>query len=172
LFSHLTYLVLQHYLAKEESWKTMHCCIVHTTVQLLQHSQLPFSWTMPSNSSKLNALITRCRESYSSVSMSRKSKSLKKSSNNWLNSGNALIEHLSENAIFLFPVMQGSAEAQVTWGGTVKHLLIAYIIGNISAKKYQNPFTRVKLMASQVWRFLRHGVCDTEFHVSQLHHNW
>jgi len=46
--------------------------------------------------------------------MSRKSKSLKKSSNNWLNSGNALIEHFSENAIFLFPVMQGSAEAQVT----------------------------------------------------------
>jgi len=37
--------------------------------------------------------------------------------------------------------------------------LIAYFIGNISAKKYQNPFMRVKVIASQRWDvFLRHGV--------------
>jgi len=35
-----------------------------------------------------------------------------------------------------FPVLQGSAEAQFIWGGIVKRLLIAYLIGNISAKKY------------------------------------
>jgi len=31
LFSHLTYLVLQHYLAKEETQKTAHWCFVHAT---------------------------------------------------------------------------------------------------------------------------------------------
>jgi len=34
-----------------------------------------------------------------------------------------------------FPILPGSAEAQVIRGGTVKRLLIAYFIGNISAKK-------------------------------------
>jgi len=34
-----------------------------------------------------------------------------------------------------FHVLSGSAEAQVTWGGTVKRLFIAYFIRNISAKK-------------------------------------
>jgi len=53
----------------------------------------------------LNALITstRSKESYSSVSMTRESKRLKKSRSDQLNSGNALIQHLSEkNAIFVF----------------------------------------------------------------------
>jgi len=48
-----------------------------------------------------------------------------------------------------FPVLPGSAETQGIWRGTVKCLLIAYFIGNISAKKYQNPFTCVKVIASQ-----------------------
>jgi len=33
-----------------------------------------------------------------------------------------------------FPVLPGSAEAQVIWGGIVKRVLIAYYIGNISVK--------------------------------------
>ena len=45
-----------------------------------------------------------------------------------------LMQHLSENVIFVFLVLPGSAEAQVTWGGILKHLLIAYFIDNISAK--------------------------------------
>ena len=46
---------------------------------------------------------------------------------------------LSENVIFLrFAVLPGSAETQVIWGGILKCLLIAYFIGNISAKKNQN----------------------------------
>jgi len=58
-----------------------------------------------------------------------------------------------------FAVLPRSAEAQVTCGGIVKHLLIAYFIGNISAKKYQNPFMCVKVIASQRWDvFLRHCV--------------
>jgi len=48
-------------------------------------------------------------------------------------------------------VLPGSAEAQVIWGGVIKRLLIAYFIGNISAKKYQNPFMCIKVIASQRW---------------------
>jgi len=44
-----------------------------------------------------------------------------------------------------------SAEAQIISGGILKRRLIAYFIGNISAKKYQNPFMSVKVIASQRW---------------------
>jgi len=64
------------------------------------------------NNPKLNALITRFRESYSSMRMSRESKRLKESSTDWLNSGNALIQRV-KNAIFVFTVLPGSTEAQV-----------------------------------------------------------
>jgi len=50
-----------------------------------------------------------------------------------------------------FPVLPGSAEAQIILGGTVKSLLIAYFIGNISAKKFQNAFMYVKVTANQSW---------------------
>jgi len=59
------------------------------------------------NSPELNALVTRFRESYSSMSMSRESERLKKSRSDWLNSGNALIQHLSEKMRFsCFPICQ------------------------------------------------------------------
>ena len=50
-----------------------------------------------------------------------------------------------------FRVLPGSAEAQVIWGGILKHLLIAYFIGNISAKKYYNLFVWVKVITSHRW---------------------
>jgi len=56
-----------------------------------------------------------------------------------------------KNAIFVFPRCPGSAEAQVIGGGTVKGLLIAYFIGNISAKKYQNAFMYVEVIVNQRW---------------------
>jgi len=60
-----------------------------------------------------------------------------------------------------FPVLPGSAEAHITCGGTVKCFLIAYFIGNISAKKCQNVFTYVKVIANQMWDvFLRHSVYE------------
>ena len=99
--------------------------------------------------------ITRFGESYSSLNMCLESKRLKKLT--WLNSGNALIQWV-KNSVFVFPVLPGSAEAQVIWGSIAKCLLIAYFIDSISAKKYQNPFTCVKVIASQRWDFLRHGV--------------
>ena len=58
--------------------------------------------------------------------------------------------HRVKNAISVFPVLPGYAEAQIIWGDTVKRLLIAYFIGNISAKKYENPFICVKVIASQL----------------------
>ena len=95
---------------------TAHCCSAIDFL-LLNHAL---------NSPELSALITTFRESYSSMSMSRESQRLKSSrSCMWLNSRNALVQHLSENAIFVFPVLPGSAEAQVIWAGTVKCLLIA-----------------------------------------------
>jgi len=55
------------------------------------------------NSPELKARFrTRFRESYSSMSVSRELTRLKKSSSDWLISGNALIQRLSENAIFVF----------------------------------------------------------------------
>jgi len=100
----------------------------------------------------LNALTTRFRESYSSISMSRESKRLKKSRSNWLNSINALIQQLSEKMRFsCFPVLPGSAEPHVIWGGIVKCFMIAYFMGNISAKKYRTVFMYVKVIAKQRW---------------------
>jgi len=49
-----------------------------------------------------------------------------------------------------FPVLPGNAEARVIWGGVVV-FLIAYFMDNISAKKYQNVFTYVKVIANQRW---------------------
>jgi len=81
-----------------------------------------------------------------------------------LNSGNALIQHLSEKMRFSrFPVLPGSA--QVISGGTVKRLLIAYFIGNISVKKYQNAFTYVKVY--QRWDVF----FETQCSVQHLYHN-
>jgi len=51
---------------------------------------------------------------------------LNKSSSDWLIAGTALIQPV-KNAIFVFCVLPGSAEAQVTWGSIVKRLLIAYV---------------------------------------------
>jgi len=77
----------------------MHCAC--NTVQLLRRFRLTyFLLNHAPNSPELNASITRFRESYTSVSMSRESKRLKKSSSNWLNSGNALTQHLSEKCNF------------------------------------------------------------------------
>ena len=78
-------------------------------------------------------------------------KKLKKSGSS-LNSHNALIQHLSEKCNFRVSGFPGSAEAQIIWGGIVKRRLIAYFIGSMSAKKYQNPFSHcVKVIGSQRW---------------------
>ena len=83
-----------------------------------------------------------------------------------LDSCNALIQHLSEKMRFsCFPVLPGSAQAQAIWGGRpiVKHLLIAYFIGEtFLPKKFQNPFIRVNVTASERWDvFETHCSCES-----------
>ena len=57
------------------------------------------------------------------------------------------------------PFLSGSAEAQVIWDGTVKRLLIAYFIGNISAKKiWKCVHVCQSYSKANVGRFLRHSV--------------
>ena len=80
--------------------------------------------------------------------MSRESKRLQKSRNDL--SGNALIQHLSEkNAIFVFPVISG---------GTVKRVLIAYFIVNISAKNIKMRSRVSTLHQTRGVTFLGHSV--------------
>jgi len=117
--------------------KTAHwcTCTVHATQsKLLRRSRLPFSWTKsptaPSWTHWLQDLGSH-RTAWVWV-VSQKY---------WRNHGATgwiLAMHWYsiwvKNAIFVFPVLTGSAEAQVIWGGTVKRLSIAYFIGNITAK--------------------------------------
>jgi len=52
-----------------------------------------------------------------------------------LNSGNALIQHSSEKKCdFRVSPKCQVVQKHAIWGGTIKCLLIAYFIGNISAK--------------------------------------
>jgi len=64
-----------------------------------------------------------------------------------------LIQHLSEKCDLSFPVLPGNAQVQVIWRDILKRVLIAYSIGNISVKNYQNLFTCVKVIASHRWEF-------------------
>jgi len=50
-----------------------------------------------------------------------------------------------------FPVLPGSSEAQVTWGGIVRCLWLPTLSVTFLPKKYQNPFMCVKVIASQRW---------------------
>jgi len=52
-----------------------------------------------------------------------------------------------------FPILPGSAEAQVIWGGTVRRLLIACFIGNISAKKWKSIHVRQSYSKPKVGLF-------------------
>jgi len=102
--------------------------------------------------------------------MSRKSKRLKKSSSvcDWLNSVSALglIQHLSENAILVFTFCQvvhkhtlfEVPKQNVFWLPTLSVTFLP--------KKYQNPFTCVKVLASQRWDIL----FETGVNVGQLAH--
>jgi len=72
-----------------------------------------------------------------------------------------------------FPVLPGSTEAQVIWGGILKHLLTAYFTGNISAKKYQNLLICVKVIASHKWDvFETRRRSRKYFHLTVVQNNW
>jgi len=145
---------------KTEHWCT---CIVHATqsnccgaVDFLSLEPCP---------QHPRGLITRFRESYSNVSTVRVL-----SQKDWRNQAATSwivamhwLEYLSEKKRFsCFPVLPGSAEAQVISGDTVKRLFIAYFIGNISAKKISKCVHICQSYSKpKVGRFLRHSVFTT-----------
>jgi len=58
---------------------------------------------------------------------------------------------LSEMMLFLnYCIFSGSAEALVRWGGKLLHLLIAYFLGNMCAKHYENPIMFSRVTAKNV----------------------
>jgi len=58
-----------------------------------------------------------------------------------------------------FPVLPGSAEAQVISSGEVKHLLIAYFVGNVSTNNIRILSCVCQMYSKpKVGRFLRHSV--------------
>jgi len=136
----------------------------YNTVQLLQRSRLPFSRTMPPTApSWAHWLQDLGNSSYSSVSVSRESKRLKKSSCKLVEFWQCRVKTQFSRV----PVLRGSVEAQVIWGGIVKRLLIASVtfLPKISksihvCQSYSKP---------KVGRFLRHSVCDWE--VLQYRHD-
>ena len=68
-----------------------------------------------------------------------------------LKSGKAVIQHLSEMMLFLnYCIFSGSAEVLVRCGGKLQHLLIAYFLGNMCAKHYENPTVLSRVTAKNV----------------------
>jgi len=61
-----------------------------------------------------------------------------------------------------FPVLPGSAEAHVILGDIVNWFLIAYFMRNISAKRLQNVFKYVKVIAKQRWDVFWWDVFETQ----------
>jgi len=54
------------------------------------------------------------------------------------------------HTVFCFYILPASAEALVTWGGKMKFFLIAYFLGNIYAKNYENRFMYFRVIARQI----------------------
>jgi len=136
--------MLLHYLGKQKDDN----CIL-----LLKH------WILFANRhTKHVHIITWSHGVYSGVNMSCKSTKLKKSGGDGLNSGKAVIQHLSENMRFsCFCAFPGSAEALLRWGWKIKYHLMVYLL-NISAKNCQNRLKYIKVTACQSSVVFRHSV--------------
>jgi len=84
----------------------MHQCMVCTTQfnSCCAKPTASFLLSYGPNRPELNSINYEILKVYISNNMSSKSTKLKKSSSNWLNSGEAVMQHLSEkDAIFVFP---------------------------------------------------------------------
>jgi len=131
----------------------MHCAC--NTVQLLRLSRLPFSWTMPATSPSWMHWLQDLGviEQHEYESRVKKTEEIKE---RLVELWQCTVTFEWKNAIFVFPVLPGIAEAHVISIGIVKWFLIPYFMGNISAKKYQNVFAYVQVIAKQRWDvFLR-----------------
>jgi len=138
----------------QEDSALVHMHSVCNTVQLLRRCRLPFSWSMPLPTAPSWTHWWQHLGSHTAawVWVVSQTDWRNQEATSWI-----LAMHWYsiwvKNAIFVFPVLPGrpSAEAQGIWSGTAKRLLTAYFIGNISAKKYQNAFMCVKVIANQRW---------------------
>jgi len=120
----------------------MHCAC--NTVQLLCGA-LDFLSSEPCpHHPDLNALIIRFRESYSSVWVVSQKDWRNQGATSWILAMHWYSIWVKKMRFSCFPVLPGSAEAQVICGGTVKCLLIVYFMGNTSANNI--------VMRSRMWK--------------------
>jgi len=91
--------VIKHVLAREHSRALR---AQQSPSAAMRNSRLSFSWAVAHPTAQTwSPLIARCVESYSSMVIKCESTRLKKSSSDWLKSGKAIIQHLSEKMQFL-----------------------------------------------------------------------
>jgi len=110
----------------------MHCAC--NTVQLLWRSRVPFSWTMPPTApSWAHWLQDLGSHTAAWVWVVSRKDWRRQGGTSWILAMHWYSIWVKKMQFSRFPVLPGSA--QVISGGIVKHLLIAYFIGNISAKK-------------------------------------
>ena len=82
-----------------------------------------------------------------------------------------MIQHLSEMTLFLnYCIFSGGAEALLSCGGKLYHLLIAYFLGYTCAKYYENQTMLFRVIAKNVGDvFLRHTVEDRGCITESIH---
>ena len=71
----------------------------------------------------------------------------------------------------MFSALQGSAGTLIRCSGKIQHLLIAYFLGNISAKYCENPTMLSQVIAKTLGMFLRHSVVIVHI-VPELGHHY
>ena len=155
MFSHITYLVLLHYLATEETQKRAYWCTVRAT-QSNCCSAIDFVYPEPCpqqpRAQCIDYKIQRVIQQHEYESWVKKIEEIKQMVEFRQCTNIAFEEKMQFSC---FPVLPGSAETQVIWCGIVVSL-IAYFITNISAKICQNPFMCQCYSKSKVGRFLGH----------------
>jgi len=130
---------------KPRKQRMVHCAC--NRVQLLQRSRLHLSWTMPPTTmSWMHWLQDLGSHTAKWLSVVRQ-KDWRNQTAGWIQTVHSYtaFEWKCDFRFSCFPVLPGSAEAQAIWGGIVKGLLIAYFIGNISAKNIKIPSRVSKL---------------------------
>jgi len=125
----------------------LHCA--WNTVQLLQYYRVPFSWAMPDSpygwTHWFQDVWSHTAAWVWVVSQKVENKQLVE----YRQCTNTAFE--GKMQFLRFSVLPGSAETQVVWCGIVNCLLIAYFIGNISAKNIKIRSHVSKVIASQRW---------------------
>ena len=128
VFQQIKHTVDDSFVFQQNSTLAHHACNI---VQLLEHETLKY--TSFANSPEVK-LISKA---YISMSISRETTRLKKSSNDWLVS-QSRIQHSNEEKMLCscYCVLQGNAEAVIRWGGKKYRHLMTYFLLNVFARNY------------------------------------